>query len=85
MNFALVEAIRRAYVMAQNYEGAATFENNIRGDFGEEATVTADEMRALMMGLPQGTIFDSSGNVVGISTPEPDSAGQDSGVQDEIQ
>ena len=85
MNFALVDAIRRAYVMAQNYEGAATFENNIRSDFGEEATVTADEMRALMMGLPQGTIFDSSGNVVGISTPEPDSAGQDSGVQDEIQ
>ncbi|MDE2826310.1 MAG: DUF2723 domain-containing protein [Bacteroidota bacterium] len=83
MNFALVDAIRRAYVLAQDYEGAATFENNIRKDFGEEATVTADEMRALMMGLPQGTIFDSSGNVVGISPP--DSAGQDSGVQDEIQ
>lgn len=83
MNFALVDAIRRAYVLAQDFEGAATFENNIREDFGEEATVTADEMRALMMGLPQGTIFDSSGNVVGILPP--DSAGQDSGVQDEIQ
>ena len=83
MNFALVDAIRRAYVQADDYEGAATFENNIRSDFGEEATVTADEMRALMMGLPQGTIFDSSGNVVGISAPEP--AEQDSGVQDEIQ
>ena len=78
-----MDAIRKAYAQAGDYEGAATFENNIRNDFGEEATVTADEMRALMMGLPQGTIFDSSGNVVGISPPEP--AEQDSGVQDGIQ
>jgi predicted outer membrane lipoprotein len=83
MNYALVDAIRGAYVQAEDYEGAATFENNIREDFGEEANVTADQMRALMMGLPEGTIFDSSGNVVGISTQDP--AGQDSGVQDEIQ
>lgn len=83
MNYALVDAIRRAYVQAGDYEGAAAFENNIREDFGQEANITADQMRALMMGLPEGTVFDSSGNVVGISPQDP--AGQDSGVQDEIQ
>ncbi len=83
MTYALVDAIRRAYVQAGDYEGAAAFENNIREDFGEEANVTADQMRALMMGLPEGTVFDSSGNVVGISTQE--SAVQDSGLQDELQ
>ncbi|MCY4672937.1 MAG: DUF2723 domain-containing protein [Bacteroidetes bacterium] len=83
MTYALVDAIRRAYVQAGDYEGAAAFENNIREDFGEEANVTADQMRALMMGLPEGTIFDSSGNAVGISTQE--SVVQDSGLQDELQ
>ncbi len=43
-------SVRAAYLKAADFEGAAEFENKIRQSMGEQANVTAEEMRDLAMG-----------------------------------
>ncbi len=42
-------SVRAAYLKAADFEGAAEFENKIRQSMGEQANVTAEEMRDLAM------------------------------------
>jgi len=48
-------SVRAAYLRAADYEGAAEFENKVRRSMGEEANMTADEMRDLAVGLFNGS------------------------------
>lgn len=41
----ILQAIRIAYIQAEDYEGAAAFENKIMESMGEEGEYTADQMR----------------------------------------
>ena len=54
-----LQSVRIAYLRVRDFEGAAAFENRIRGSFGEEANVTADEMRASAQGLFNNDTLDS--------------------------
>ncbi len=49
--FTFLQTIRAAYLQAGDFEGAAVFENKMRESFGDEANVTAEEMRASAEGL----------------------------------
>ena len=59
--FTFLQSVRAAYLQATDYEGAAAFENRIRASFGDEANVTAEEMRASALGLfDEQSIIDDS-------------------------
>ncbi len=81
--FTFLQSIRSAYLEASDFEGAAALENKIRESFGEEATVTAAEMQALVMDIFDGEISDTfSGSD---SLPAQDSISEETGFEGEDQ
>lgn len=61
--FTFLQTIRAAYLQAGDFEGAAAFENKIRESVGEEANVTAEEMRASVMGMFDEDSLDGTQNM----------------------
>ena len=60
--FTFLQTIRAAYLQAGDFEGAAAFENKIRESVGEEGNVTAEEMRASVMGVFDEDSLDGAQN-----------------------
>ncbi len=57
-----LQTIRSAYLQASDFEGLAAFENKIREFFGQETNITAEEMRASLMGMFDEDSSDATQN-----------------------